>query len=442
MGTSKSAPVGSPERVIDPVTIISSDGHAVARMEDYRPYLPSRMHEEFDTFCEYYREHGFRASDPKHLLNRTDADIIEIWKRDVVEPGHLEGNSDPNARIREQDRLGFAAEVLFPDFGLPFEIGASRTKALYQQERTADQIDAASKAQNRWLIDFISVAPQRFAAVATVRFDDVDAAVKEIRWAKEAGFKGVMLPHFDEKVPLYDPRFEPIWNTVEELEMPVTSHSGLSSITTRMVAGTPAIPHPSCAFGLYSQQIFFHCHQILNHLIFGGVLERHPNMQVVFTEQGSGWTIGALQAMDYTHDGSYAPRDVREVVRHKPSEYFARQCSLGSSLFSTAEIEARHEIRIDKMALGFDYPHFEGSWAAGPGPVAYLRATVGAAKVPPNEARMLLSENVARVWGFDLDALGGIAERIGPSLETILTPPETDEYPRGDVHKPLGGIAG
>src|SRR5262249_5152636 len=92
----------------------------------------------------------------------------------------------------------------------------------------------------------------------------------------------------------------------------------------------------------------------------------------------------------------------------------------------------------DKMALGFDYPHQEGAWAAGPGPVAYLQATLGAASVPPAEARKLLGENAADVWKFDLDVLRPIADKVGPPMETVLTPARTDEYPRGDVHKPLG----
>ena len=71
---------------------------------------------------------------------------------------------------------------------------------------------------------------------------------------------------------------------------------------------------------------------------------------------------------------------------HKPSEYFDRQCALGSSIFSLAEMEARHEIGIDKMMLGFDYPHHEGAWAAGPGLVPYIQATLGVAKVPPHAA--------------------------------------------------------
>jgi predicted TIM-barrel fold metal-dependent hydrolase len=421
--------------------VISTDGHAMARMEEYRSYLPSRLHEEFDAFCKYYRQHGARATDAATLAPRVDPYIIDQWTKQVLETDCIEGVSDPKARIIQQDRFGFAGEVLFPDFGLPFEIGSPFHSFLLGHVRTPDQIDAANRAHNRWLVDFCSVAPERFAAMAVVSFEDVDAAVKEIRWAKEAGLKGVLLPHFDEEVPLYDTRFEPIWNTVEELGMPLNSHAGSSSITKRYVA-TPKVDLPPefNAYPFHTQTTLFYCHQILNHLIWGGVLERHPDMKVVFTEQGSGWVPGTLINMDYTYDGSYLRRDVHEFVRHMPSEYFARQCSLGSSLFSRAEVEARHVIGIDKMALGSDYPHHEGAWA-GPGPTAYLRATLGAASVPVNDARMILGENAAAVWGFDLDALGVIASRIGPLFEEILTPPTTNEFPRGDVNKPMGVAA-
>jgi hypothetical protein len=53
--------------------------------------------------------------------------------------------------------------------------------------RTQEQIEIANRAYNRWLADFISAAPHWFAALAAVSFDDVDAAIAEIVWAKEAG---------------------------------------------------------------------------------------------------------------------------------------------------------------------------------------------------------------------------------------------------------------
>jgi hypothetical protein len=71
---------------------------------------------------------------------------------------------------------------------------------------------------------------------------------------------------------------------------------------------------------------------------------------------GSGWVVSALEGMDYSFTGSYMRRDVREVVRMPPSEYFKRQCHLGSSLFSLAEAGARREIGVEKLAIGVDYP--------------------------------------------------------------------------------------
>ena len=51
---------------------------------------------------------------------------------------------------------------------------------------------------------------------------------------------------------------------------------------------------------------------------------------------------------------------------------------VGASLFSRAEIEIRDQIGLDKIMLGTDYPHHEGTFA-GAGTREYLKATLGAA---------------------------------------------------------------
>ena len=420
--------------------IISSDGHASAEMEDYRPFLSSEWREEFDEFCLVYND--VKESSPyahqRSLLNRLDPDVVEAWVTDIVEPGRIRGVSDPKARIAEQDFQGLSAEVLFPDFGLPFELYNPFTvAALGLKHRTPQQVDAANQAYNRWLADFCQTAPTRFAGQALLSFDNVEAACREIRWAKDAGLKGIILPMFDAGRPLFDPSFEPIWHLAVELEMPVNSHVAISAVV-REYPRIPPLPHPSLARALYGPPLAFFCHQLLAHFIWGGVLERHPQLQLVLTEQGSGWVTGALQSMDYSYEHSFLRRDVREIVKLKPSEYFARQCHLGSSIFSKAEIEARHQIGLDKMSLGMDYPHHEGTWGAGPGTVAYLRATLGAVGVPKADARQLMGGNAAKLWKFDTKALQPVVDTIGPSLDLILTPPEHDWFPRGDVNKPLG----
>jgi hypothetical protein len=71
------------------------------------------------------------------------------------------------------------------------------------------------------------------------------------------------------------------------------------------------------------------------------------------------------------------------------------------------------------------------------GTTEYLRATLGAADVPKDEARQLLGGNAIAKWGFDPAALRPLADRIGPELDHLLSAPTEDLFPRGDVHKPL-----
>ncbi|HEY4410143.1 MAG TPA: amidohydrolase family protein [Acidimicrobiia bacterium] len=418
--------------------IISSDGHAVAHMADYRPYLPAGYREEFDAFCEVHAREGSRTIDPKSLSQRIDAELVERWVKAVIEPGRTAGQSDPHQRLKELDHEGIAGEVIFPDFGLPFELYPPLIAALRGYAVSPDKVEVANRAHNRWLADFCAAAPERLKGLGVVSFVDVDATVEELRWAKDAGLAGIVLPAVDESVPFFHPRYEPIWSALEELELPVATHTAISSVTKHMATGTlTSVPHPACALPIMTAQAFFFTQQILTHLVWGGVLDRHPTLHVALTEQGSGWVISALRGMDYSWESSYLRRDVREVVRRKPSEYFARQVHMGSSLFSLAEAQARHEIGVDKICIGMDYPHHEGTWGSGPGTLYYLQCTLGAAGVPAAEARRMLGANAAALWGFDAGALTPTVDRIGFPLKEILKPPAANYYPRGDVHKPL-----
>jgi predicted TIM-barrel fold metal-dependent hydrolase len=426
------------ETATDRALIVSSDGHATARMRDYRPYLDPGMRAEFDEFCTTFDEVGMTTVNPKSLANRIDPELVEQWVETVLEPGRVEGQHDPAKRLAELEHQGIAGEVVFPDFGLPFELHPPLVAAIVGYRRTPAQVEAANRAYNRWLADFCATAPERFAGLAVLSFADPEATVSDIRAAKEAGLKGIVLPAMNENTPLFDQRFEPVWSVLEELRMPVCSHTAISSITDHLSPGTlQAVPHPACAQPIMTAQAYFFTQQILTHMIWGGVLERHPDLHMVLTEQGTGWVISALRGMDYSWSDSYLRRDVRTVVKHQPSFYYQRQVHMGSSLFSRAEAAEREAIGVGKILIGADYPHHEGTWGAGPGTTDYLRATLGAAGVPAADARRMLGGNAIEVFGFDGPALRTVADQVGTDLGLILTPPTEDLFPRGDVHKPL-----
>ena len=140
--------------------------------------------------------------------------------------GGRAGLWDSDRRVRELEADGVVAEVLFPDGTENNEVPFGPFGGL--RDHPAELRLAGAKAYNRWLADVCALEPARRAGVALVPLHDIDAAVAEIRWAKEAGLRGgVGLHPGDPALPLYhDARYEPIWATCAELGMPVNFHTG------------------------------------------------------------------------------------------------------------------------------------------------------------------------------------------------------------------------
>src|ERR1700722_10808139 len=99
--------------------------------------------------------------------------------------------------------------------------------------------------------------------------------------------------------------------------MPVNSHVALSGTGSPRMGKPSSLPHSTAGYPMFSSTLFFFCRQILSQMIWGGVLERHPGLKVVFTEMGSGWVIHELDDMDHNYEDSYMRRDIRQVVKRK-----------------------------------------------------------------------------------------------------------------------------
>jgi hypothetical protein len=190
-----------PQQVDERALIVSLDGHATARMRDYRPYIEPGMRADFDAFCDRYDREGMTTVNPKSLANRIDPDLVQEWIATVLEPGRVEGRWDSAKRLHELDYQGISGEAIFPDFGLPFELHPPLVAAIVGYRRTPERIEAANRAYNRRLVGFCSVAPHRFAGLAAVSFADPDETVKEIRWAMPVTFH-TAIPRGDEHKPL------------------------------------------------------------------------------------------------------------------------------------------------------------------------------------------------------------------------------------------------
>jgi len=411
----------SDERVV----IISSDCHAGALPSIYNEYMPAKYHEAANqwwvgytremmsrvgTFFDqeavdaYAAKAGQGGERMKAISNPnitpSDEDLLEMLSDPSNPFAPRRGEWDATIRTKEIDDDMSAGEVIFPQMA-PFGAGLMQ----YRREISPEYNLEGCKAYNRWLADFCKSNPERMAGVALINVDDIDATVGMIREAREMGlWGGVLLPSSTAGHPFYHhPRYEPIWAVCAELDMPLQSHAGWS----------PDYGDTECATAMFISEVDMWAQRPFTALMWSGVFERYPNIKYVLTEVGSGWVGEKLRVLEFK------ARD--PIFRHftadlslSPTEYFQRNCFLGSSFLPRHEAHFCKEIGVDKFMWGSDYPHLEGTW-----PNTRKALTETFHDFEEEDIRSILGLNAASVYGFDVDALSKIAREIGPTIAEI-----------------------
>ncbi len=398
---------------LDRYLLITADSHAGSSPEGYGPYLERKWQADFERWLK-------QSAEQAQLMRRV------MGKRSIGVDGDpdVDGNRnwDSARRLRETEADGVIAEVIFPNTAPPFapsmmsEFGEAETGEDHQRRW------AGIRAHNRWLADFCKEAPGRRAGIAQIFLPFIEESVEEIRWARENGlFGGVLLPGAPPGSgvdPLYAPSYEPIYAVCEELGMPLNHHSGGSTPDFGMY-----LPQSLAMFML---EVTWWAHRALWHLMFSGVFERHPDLHFVLTETGVDWAPAVLRKLDVFFDRMKHNDQCSESIfgaptvakmSLTPSEYFARQCHIGASFLPPRECALRHQIGVDKIMWGTDYPHVEGSC---PYTREHLRLTF--AGMGPGEIQQLVGLNAAKLYGFDLEPLVALAARVGPTHAEIAEP--------------------
>lgn len=382
--------------------IISCDGHATGRPEDYLPYVEPSYRARYEEFVREFKAR--QAADAKAREDGRSLFSDEgsfAFNEETGDDRDGEWNSSVRTRVLEGE--GVVAEVLFPNGGVPF--GGFGESAEHELR------GVGNRAYDRWLVDFADDLPGRRAALAMLTVHDLDATIAEIRWAAEHGMKGVIIPTVPGKglPPYYDDRYDALWGACQDHEMPVHVHGG---------GGTPNYgDYGVVAMLMYATEATYFSHRNLWILIWGGVLERFPRMKLVLTETRADWVPGALQLLDGIHSAPFF-RNVRDTAKLKPSEYFERQVTIAASFMGPHESAIRHEIGLSNLMWGADYPHVEGTWPRTRKSLA--RCFKG---LPIDEVRTILTDNPAALYGFDVDALQPIADRVCPTVEELVGTP-------------------
>jgi predicted TIM-barrel fold metal-dependent hydrolase len=133
--------------------------------------------------------------------------LYEDGKKGVRRPG------DPDQRIKDMDRDGVDAEVIFGILGV-----ASRV-------RDPEAANEMLRIYNGWLRDFCSHHPDRQIGLACLPYGDIDSAVEEVCRVAKLGLKGLELSCSWDMDPMWHPVWDPLWKAVNDVQLPLHFHT-------------------------------------------------------------------------------------------------------------------------------------------------------------------------------------------------------------------------
>lgn len=240
---------------------------------------------------------------------------------------------DPEPRWADMERTGVDHQVI-----------ALRPKVFSPSTDPAIAGDVA-RLQNDALVDFCEQSSGRASLMAAVPIQNPEAAVAEVERLQSIPLvRGINLEGTIGTKNMDDPSFEPIWAAVQAADLPILVHPfqedhtrlprlekySLHNLIGNLVDSTIAIAS----------------------IIFGGVVERYPDLRWCFVHAGGG-------SMAYVHRWDHAWRNMphlQEAIDKPPSEYYRR---LWFDTISHSPGGLRFladTVGWDRIMIGTDYP--------------------------------------------------------------------------------------
>lgn len=237
-------------------------------------------------------------------------------------------------RLADMDKMGIDVQAI------------STSPLQYYYALDPDLGRQTSRAINERLAEIAAAHPDRFVALGTAPLQAPELAVAELERCMKLGFRGMEVGTNVNGVELADARFGPFFAKAEELGAVIFLHPIGFTDTRRLTQHflTNVIGNP------------LDTTVALAHLVFGGVLERHPRLKFVAAHGG-----GFLGHYPARMDHAYRVRPECHDHIKRPPSYYMKKIYYDTMVFSHDQLE--HLVKLwgaDHVVIGTDYPYDMG----------------------------------------------------------------------------------
>src|SRR3954470_9451606 len=250
-----------------------------------------------------------------------------------------------DAWLRVMDEHGIESAVIFPT-------SAGNVAGL----REAAFARAVSRAYNNYVAAEYASRSPRLRPVGVLPLRHPKYAVEELRRAsQELGLVTFELLSTNQKAPLGDELYDPLWAEAERLGVPLCVHAGRTPSTEFGAGGLDTFAEVHAYTMMASIQLQF------TSIVLKGVPERFPGLRLAFLEVGATWLVPYLDRLDEHWklrgevEAPHLTRLPSETVREAPY-YFSIEP--GETLLpeTVAVLGAQH------FMYASDYPHWDSEF--------------------------------------------------------------------------------
>jgi aminocarboxymuconate-semialdehyde decarboxylase len=268
-------------------------------------------------------------------------------------------------RLAEMERTGVDRQVL------------STVPVMFSYWAEPRQTREMARYLNDHMASVVAAAPGRFQALGTVPLNDVELAIEELeRCVAELGMVGVEIGTNIAGAELDEPRLLPFFQRAAELGAVVFVHPWQMTRPERLAK----------YYFLYTVAMPAETAFAVGALLFGGVLEAAPGLQVLFAH-GGGSTPFIIGRME---QGWSVWPEAREHLTQPPTSQLCR-CHFDSVVWDVASLELLvRRVGADRVLLGSDYPFIMGEERPG--------TLVESTALSDAEKELILGSNAERLF--------------------------------------------